>query len=84
MSHEENKQRSDRGGALEQLIDEAFTVARSGDMPSAISRMEAACRCDAARGSTYETLAQFLLEGDRPEDAILAAQNALDLGDQVH
>ena len=84
MPHEECDQKSDTGGALKQLIDEAFILARSGDMPSAITKMDAACRCDAARGSTYETLAQFLLEGDRPEDAILAAQNALDLGDQVH
>lgn len=83
MPHEELDQESARGGAHEQLIDEAFILAQCGDMPAAIATMEAACRCEDARDSTHEMLAQFFLEGDRPNDALLAAQHALFLGDQV-
>lgn len=83
MPHEERGQKSAGESALENLTDEAFLLARSGDMPSAIARMEAACTCDAARSTTYEMLAQFLLEGERPKDALHAAQSALELDDQV-
>ena len=69
---------------LRQLVDEAFTLAQSGDISSAIANLEAACRSDAAKGSTYEMLAQFFLEGDRPEDAVQAAQKAVDLDAQAN
>ena len=68
---------------LGQLVDKAFTLAQSGDFSSAIANLEAACRSDAAKGSTHEMLAQFFLEGDRPHDAVQAAQKAVDLDDQV-
>ena len=83
MPHEEREQKSAGETALERLIDEAFLLAQAGNMPSAIAQMEAACTCNAARSATYEMLAQFLLEGDRPFDALHAAQNALELDDQV-
>ncbi len=83
MPHEEPVQDPARIGALQRLVDEAFNLAQSGDMSSAITSMQAACDCEGAKGSTYEMLAQLLLEGDRPEEAVLAAQDALDLGDQV-
>ena len=83
MPHEELDQKAARGVDLQQLVDEAFILAQSEDMPSAIAKMQAACDCEGAKGSTHEMLAQLLLEGDRPQEAALAAQDALDLGDQV-
>ena len=58
-------------------------LAHSGDILSAIARMQAACNCEGAKGSTHEMLAQLLLEGGRSKEAVLATQDALVLGDQV-
>lgn len=83
MPHEELDQKAARGGDLQQLVDEAFGLAHSGDILSAIARMQAACNCEGAKGSTHEMLAQLLLEGGRSKEAVLATQDALVLGDQV-
>ena len=65
------------------LVDAAFVMAESGDIPSAIRDMEAACRLDDANKASQEMLAQFYLEGDRPDDAVKAAQKAVDLDHQA-
>ena len=65
------------------LVDAAFVMAESGDIPSAIRIMEAACRLDDANKEVQEMLAQLYLEGDRPDDAVKAAQKAVDLDDQA-
>ena len=67
----------------DKLVDAAFVMAESGDIVSAIRVMEAACRFDDANKAVQEMLAQFYLEGDRPDDAVKAAQKALDLDDQA-
>ena len=66
-----------------ELVDEAFTLAEHGDFPSAIIKMEAACACDSTKASMHEMLAQLLLEGNRPRDALREAQTAVDLDAQV-
>ncbi|CAK0754517.1 hypothetical protein CVIRNUC_002304 [Coccomyxa viridis] len=66
----------------DKLVDAAFVMAESGDIPSAIRIMEAACRLDDANKEVQEMLAQLYLEGDRPDDAVKAAQKAVDLDDQ--
>ena len=66
-----------------ELVDEAFTLAEHGNLPSAIIKMEAACALDSAKASMHEMLAQLLLEGDRPRDALQEAQAAVDLDAQV-
>lgn len=73
----------DEKSPLGMHIDAAFSLAQSGNLPSAMESMEAACRLDTASSSTFEMLAQFLLEGDRPEDALQAAQVAADLNDRA-
>ena len=70
-------------GIPDKLVDAAFVMAESGDTPSAIRVMEAACRLDDANKAVQEMLAQFYLEGDRPDDAVKAAQRAVDLDDQA-
>jgi predicted Zn-dependent protease len=67
-----------------QLVDKAFILAEDGDIPSAILQMEAACGRDSAKASMHEMLAQLLLEGNRPKDALQAAQTAVDLDGQVN
>ncbi len=67
----------------DKLVDAAFVMAESGDIPSAIRIMEAACRLDDANKEVQEMLAQLYLEGDRPDDAVKAAQKAVDLDDQA-
>ena len=64
-------------------VDAAFVMAESGDIPSAIRVMEAACRLDDANKAVQEMLAQLYLDDDRPDDAVKAAQKAVDLDDQA-
>ena len=67
----------------DKLVDAAFVMAESGDISSAIRVMEAACKLDDANKAVQEMLAQFYLEVDRPDDAVKAAQKAVDLDDQA-
>ena len=67
----------------DKLVDAAFVMAESGDVSSAIVGMEAACRLDDANKAVQEMLAQFYLEGDRPDDAVKAAQRAVALDHQA-
>ena len=67
----------------DKLVDAAFAMAESGDISSAIRDMEAASRLDDTNKAIEEMLAQFYLEGDRPDDAVKAAQKAVNLDRQA-